>query len=161
DGGRPAVVVSTLEVLHGRDLPDAVLARVVALFDHEDKEVVRAALAVLADRPVPVPLISQGVSRLLAPRNADGGLLTQFLHGRGMMSGEAAAAVYAWISEDPLARWLIAGELEWPEQFARELALRVRALAAARAVADTNAFGGLVADAAARWLAGATDLEWP
>jgi hypothetical protein len=100
------------------------------------------------------------VSRLVAMGNVDDKLLTQFLAGRGAMPGETVAAVNAWIAEDIVNRWIIAGELEWPEPIASDLALRVRALAAARAVADTNAFGGLVAAAAARWLGDASDLPW-
>jgi hypothetical protein len=157
--GSPSVVVSALELLQGRDLPPDVLARVVGLLSHEESVVVWTALAVLAGRDVPDALLARGVSRLLEAREVDAAVLVHLLRGR-LLPDQAALALSAWLAEAPADRWQVAVELDWPATFAAELAANVRAMAAASAVDEFAAFDALVADAAVRWLSGATGEGW-
>ena len=135
------------------------LERVTELLGHEDRQVVWTALAVLNDRHLPARLVVLGVSRLLAADDADDWVLASFLRGR-TLPDEAAQAVGAWLAADPLTRWPIATELDWPAPFTSILAAGVRAMAAAKVVDETAAFADLVADTAERWLTSAPEEGW-
>ena len=129
------------------------------LLGHRDRQVVWTALAVLDGRHLPGPLIVLGVSRLLSADDIDDWVLASFLRGRALPD-QAAQAVGAWLAADPLARWPLATELDWPAPFTSIFAAGVRAMAAAKMVDETAAFADLVADTAERWLTGAPDEGW-
>ena len=83
----------------------------------------------------------------------------RFLRGRALPE-QAVLKLQAWLAAAPETRWLIAGELEWPTQPAADLAVSVRAMAAAMALRETSAFDGLAARTAERWLSSATAEGW-
>ena len=126
----------------------------VGLLGHDDPLVVWTALALLTGRHLPDDLVSLGVTRLLEMPDVDDRVLVRFLRGRAL-PGKVALTLQSWLAAAPRARWPIALKLDWPPELTTDLAVNVRAIAAATAVEDTLAFDGLVAGTAERWLRGA------
>ena len=89
----------------------------------------------------------------------DDRVLVRFLRGRPLPE-QVALIVRSWLADAPEARWPIAVQLDWPEQLTDDLAVNVRAMAAAKAVDETLAFDGLVTGTAERWLRDATARDW-
>jgi hypothetical protein len=83
----------------------------------------------------------------------------RFLRGRELPA-QLARTLYEWLADAPETRWPVALELEWPLEVNPDLVANLRAMAAAKAIDESSAYGGLVADTARRWLSGASGPGW-